>query len=74
MGALTCLSRTYEREATRTRRGTSTEIEEEELMSDETDEEALQAELNEEDEADVWDMELAATDEQGLWDGVRGRQ
>ena len=70
MGALTCLTRTYEREATRTRRGPSADVEEE-LMSDETDEEALEEELEEEDEVDVLDMRLAATEEETLWDGVR---
>ncbi|KAH0829036.1 hypothetical protein J3R83DRAFT_2491 [Lanmaoa asiatica] len=68
MGALTCLTRTYELEATRTRRGTSAEIiEEEGLMSDETDEEALEVELEEEDEADARDMELAVRQEEDLW-------
>ena len=67
---LACLARTYEREATRTRRGTSADMDEEE-MSDETDEEGLAAELEEEDEADVLDMSLAETHEQHLWNAVR---
>lgn len=43
----------------------------EEEVSDETDEEGLAAELEDEDEADRMDMELAATHEQHLWDTVR---
>lgn len=69
LSPLACLSRTYEREATRTRRGTSAEMEEE-LMSDGTDEGALEAELGEEDEADAVDTALGVACERGLWAGV----
>ncbi|KAG8220465.1 hypothetical protein J3R82DRAFT_3160 [Butyriboletus roseoflavus] len=73
MGSLACLTRTYEGEATRRRRGTSAEIAEEELMSDETDEEALEAELEEEEKTDVRDMELGAREEEGLWHRLDNR-
>lgn len=64
---LACLTRTYEREATRTRRGTSAEVGEEELMSASTDSEALEAELGEEDKVDKQDMALATKHELILW-------
>lgn len=67
MRPLTCLSRTYEREATRTRRGPSADIGEDELMADETDEEALEAELALEAETDERDMALSAMHEEDLW-------
>jgi len=63
---LACLSRTYEREATRTRRGTSAETEEA-LMSDGTDEEALEAALRADEEADEVDTAQAGASERGLW-------
>lgn len=70
-GALTCLMRTYEREATRTRRGPSADIAEEDLMSDGTDEEALEVELEEEEQVDAVDEEQARREEARLWAGVR---
>ena len=69
---LSCLSRTYEREATRTRRGPSAELEDE-LMSDETDEETLAAELAEDTAMDERDMVLSAAAEVELFEGVRGK-
>lgn len=66
IGPLACLTRTYEREATRTRRGTSADAPEEELC-DGTDEEALEAELEEDAAVDAGDMGRAGREEEGLW-------
>ncbi|KAF9235256.1 hypothetical protein BU15DRAFT_65007 [Melanogaster broomeanus] len=71
--SLNCSSRTYMREATRTRRGGSQDIEEE-LMPDETDDEVLEEELRKEDELDRWDMKMAEKYEQRLWAAVGQRE
>ncbi|KAL4079101.1 hypothetical protein J3A83DRAFT_4086152 [Scleroderma citrinum] len=67
---LDCLSQTYMREATRR---TDRQIEGDEqgsLMSDETDEEALDAELQEDEAVDEEDAERAEEYEAGLWADV----
>lgn len=68
--ALACLTRTYAREATRTRRGPSADLEED-VMSDETDEEALEGELEAEAEAEVVATAVARRAEARLWASVR---
>jgi hypothetical protein len=45
-------------------------MDEDELMGDETEDEALEAELAEEDEADERDMGLGARQERDLWEAV----
>ncbi|KIK97627.1 hypothetical protein PAXRUDRAFT_204436 [Paxillus rubicundulus Ve08.2h10] len=67
---LNCLSRTYMREVTRTQRGRSRDLEEEELIPDGTDEEELEAELREDDELDRRDRKMAGKYERCLWDAV----
>lgn len=66
MGPLVSLTRTYEREATRSRRGPSADLDDDDLMADETDEEALATELREEEDMDVTDMKVSVTEEEAL--------
>jgi len=66
MSPLVSFTGTYEQEATRSRRGPSAEVDDGDLMADETDEEALAAELREEEEMDVADMRVSATTEEAL--------
>lgn len=63
---LDCFSRTYMREATR--RADREGEEEADWMSSETDEEALEAELREDEALDEADMESAAEYEEMLWE------
>ncbi|KAG9312254.1 hypothetical protein JVU11DRAFT_7556 [Chiua virens] len=69
IGPVACLSRTYEQEATRTRRGPSAELDDE-LMSDETDSEALTDELAEEEEREELDMEEGEREQKRLWEMI----
>ncbi|KAI6100544.1 hypothetical protein F5141DRAFT_1139332 [Pisolithus sp. B1] len=65
---LDCFSRTYMREATR--RADREREEEADWMSSETDEEALEAELREDEALDEEDMESAAEYEEMLWEAL----
>ncbi|KAI6115244.1 hypothetical protein EDD16DRAFT_1519845 [Pisolithus croceorrhizus] len=65
---LDCFSRTYMREATR-RADREREVEAD-WMSSETDEEALEAELREDEALDEEDMENAAEYEEMLWEAL----